>query len=157
MLTFVLHCLQFAILLGYFVIAAQGAFYHLTLGKVLMIIPTSNFLELRQVIDRHIRKPLKVLYLGTPLLMLIWMVLSIGRIPLWDILYTGIALVLLLADIRLILKNSEPINQLVNQLTDLPNVEGGANLQRIWVKTMLHRGCYNGFGFILLIISQVFG
>ncbi|GGC24342.1 hypothetical protein GCM10011386_15370 [Parapedobacter defluvii] len=157
MFTFILNCLEFLILSGYFVIAAQGVFYHLALGRVFMKIPTAGFLELRQATDRYIRRPLKVFYVSMPLLMLTGIVLGIGYLSLTASLCMGIALLLLLLDIRLILRSSEPINQLVNQLTDLPNVEGGNNLQHAWVQTMLRRGYFNGMGFLSLIVGQVFG
>lgn len=157
MLIFTLHCLEFITLSAYFIIAAQGAFYHLALGKVFMKIPTTSFLELRQVIDRYIRGPLQVLYLGTPLLILIGIVLGVWQVSLIASLSKSIALLLLLMDIRLIIKNSEPINQLVNRLIDLPHVEGADNLQHVWVQAMLRRGYFNGTGFIVLIFGQVFG
>ncbi|GAA4798602.1 hypothetical protein GCM10023231_29230 [Olivibacter ginsenosidimutans] len=145
--------MQFIIVLAYFIIAAQGMCYHLALGNALRQIPLDHFLTLRQTIDRYLRKPLKALYLGTPFLILLWIVVNFHQHSCLTASCYSIALLCLFADLWLIVKRSEPINQLINQLLHFQQVEGGHNLQEVWIKTMLQRGLFNIIGFIAILIS----
>lgn len=146
--------LQFAVVMGYFFIAAQGAFYHLAFGKALKNIPADSFMELRRAIDPAIRVPLKSVYLSTLALMTLTVVTGFIQTGFSTNIWNLLALLMLIADIILVIKVSEPINHAINSLADISHEQGKA-LQAQWIKAILFRGYLSIAGFILLLVPHL--
>ncbi|MCE7058546.1 hypothetical protein [Dyadobacter sp. CY343] len=139
----------------YFFIAAQGAFYHFGFGKALYQIPSEHFIELRKVVDPVVRSKFKVLYLSALAVMFLWFLLSDKTAGFWSYGFVLIAFVLLIADMVLILKFSEPVNELIN--SDLLNTEKEySNARSEWLKFIFIRGYLSLAGFSMLIVHLAF-
>ena len=139
----------------YFFIAAQGAFYHFGFGKALYNIPSEDFIELRKAVDPIVRGRFKVLYLSALAIMFIWFLMSdksAGFLSYAPILLTFLFLV---ADMTLILKFSEPVNELINS-NSLNTQSGFENARNAWLKFILIRGYLSISGFLLLMVHLVF-
>jgi hypothetical protein len=138
----------------YFFIAAQGAFYHLGFGKALYQIPAEHFIELRKAVDPAVRSNLKAVYLSALVVMLLWLVLIYNTSGFWSYGPVLVAFLLLIADMVLILRVSEPVNELIN--SNLLNTEAGySNARSEWLKFILIRGYLSLTGFALLLIHFV--
>lgn len=139
----------------YFFIAAQGAFYHFGFGKALYNIPSEDFIELRKAVDPIVRGRFKVLYLSALAVMFIWFLMtnkSAGVLAYAPVL---LAFLLLVADMVLILKFSEPVNELINS-NSLNTESGFQNARNAWLKFILIRGYLSISGFLLLLVHIVF-
>lgn len=139
----------------YFFIAAQGAFYHLGFGKALYNIPADDFIELRKAVDPVIRGRLKVLYLTALAVMFVWFMLSDKTAGFLSYAPVLVAFLLLIADMVLILKFSEPVNTLINE-GSLNAETGYENARDEWLKFIFIRGYLSVSGFLLLLIHLVF-
>ncbi|MCF0052951.1 hypothetical protein LXM25_22980 [Dyadobacter sp. LJ53] len=138
----------------YFFIAAQGAFYHFGFGKALYNIPAEDFIVLRKAVDPIVRGKFKVLYLSALAVTFIWFLLSDKTAGFLSYAPVLIAFLLLVADMALILKFSEPVNALINGST--LNTETGFNQARSeWLKFILIRGYLSISGFLLLMVHLV--
>jgi hypothetical protein len=138
----------------YFVIAAQGAFYHFGFGKALYNIPAEHFIELRKAVDPVVRGKFKVVYLSALAVMFIWFLLIDKSAGFWSYGPVVIALLLLIADLFLIVKFSEPVNELVN--SNLLNTkESFVEARDQWLKFILIRGYLSISGFVLLLLHLV--
>lgn len=139
----------------YFFIAAQGAFYHIGFGKAMFHIPAEGFIQLRKAVDPVVRRKLKGLYLSALAIMFTWLVLtdkSGGFLSYGPVL---IAFLLLVTDLVLILKCSEPVNELIN--SDLLNTQQGySNARKEWMKFIFIRGYLSVSGFVILLAHLIF-
>jgi hypothetical protein len=138
----------------YFIIAAQGAFYHFGFGKALYNIPSENFIELRKAVDPIVRGKFKVVYLSALAVMFVWFILVDKSAGFWSYGPVIIALLLLIADLFLIVKFSEPINELVN--SNLLNTKQSFEEARDqWLKFIMIRGYLSVSGFVVLLLHLV--
>jgi hypothetical protein len=138
----------------YFVIAAQGAFYHFGFGKALYNIPSENFIELRKAVDPVVRGKFKVVYLSALAVMFIWFLLVDKSGGFWSYGPVPIAFLLLVVDLFLIVKFSEPINELIN--SNLLNTNASFEEARTeWLKFILVRGYLSISGFVVLLLHLV--
>ncbi|MCE7065303.1 hypothetical protein [Dyadobacter sp. CY326] len=141
-------------ILLYFFIAAQGAFYHFGFGKALYNIPSDDFIELRKAVDPIVRGRFKVLYFSALAIMFLWVVLTDKTNGFLAYAPVLVAFLLLVADMVLILKFSEPVNELIN--SDLLNTETGyQNARNEWLTFIFLRGYLSISGFLLLMIHLV--
>jgi hypothetical protein len=139
----------------YFFIAAQGAFYHFGFAKALYNIPAEHFIELRKSVDPVVRGRFKALYLTTLAVVLVWLLISDKSQGFWSYAPVLLAFLLLAGDILLILRFSEPVNELIN--SDLLNTQTGYITARSqWLKFILIRGYLSMGGFLALLIHFVF-
>jgi hypothetical protein len=141
-------------LMLYFFIAAQGAFYHLGFGKALFNISAENFIELRKAVDPEVRGKFKALYLSALAVMFIWFLMADKSGGFWSYGPVLIAFLLLVADMFLILKFSEPVNELIN--SDLLDSKESFMLARVeWLKFIFIRGYLSISGFTILLVHLV--
>lgn len=142
-------------MLVYFFLAAQGAFYHIGFGKALFNITAENFVGLRKAVDPAVRTPLKALYLSGLVSMLVWVAVADKSGGLLSYAPVVAALLLLVADLVLALKFSEPINELIN--SGLLNTEKAfANARDEWMKFIFIRGAISVSGFVILLLHLIF-
>lgn len=135
----------------YFFLAAQGAFYRIGFGKALFDISPEGFIELRKAVDPRVRRPLKALYISSLATMLTWLVLAVNSGGLLTYGPVLVAFLLLVADLVLALKRSEPVNQLIN--SDLLNTrQGFVNARDEWMKYIFIRGTLGVAGFLILLL-----
>jgi hypothetical protein len=135
----------------YFFVAAQGAFYRVGFGKALFDISPESFIELRKAVDPRVRRPLKTLYVSSLATMLTWLVLTVNSGGLLTYGPVLVALLLLIADLVLALKCSEPVNALIN--ADLLNTrQGCVNARDEWMKFIFIRGSLVVAGFVVLML-----
>lgn len=139
----------------YFFIAAQGAFYHFGFGKALYNIPSEDFIELRKAVDPIVRGRFKVLYLSALAIMFIWFLMSDKSAGFLSYAPILLAFLFLVADMTLILKFSEPVNELINS-NSLNTQSGFENARNAWLKFILIRGYLSISGFLLLMVHLVF-
>lgn len=139
----------------YFLIAAQGAFYHFGFGKALYHIPAENFIELRKAVDPVVRSKFKGLYLSALGVLFIWFLVSDKTGGFWSYGPVMFAFLMLIADMVLIVKFSEPVNELIN--SDLLNTQTGYKAARgEWLKFIFIRGYLSMAGFFLLMVQNAF-
>ncbi|WP_157486697.1 hypothetical protein [Dyadobacter alkalitolerans] len=139
----------------YFFIAAQGAFYHFGFGKALYNIPSEDFIVLRKAVDPIVRGRFKVLYLSALAIMFIWFLMSDKNAGFLSYAPVLLAFLLLVADMALIVKVSEPVNALINSDT-LSTAAEFSTVRSEWLKFIMIRGYLSIAGFLLLLIHLVF-
>lgn len=146
-----LNIVQAIGLVLYFFVAAQGAFYRVGFGKALFDISPESFIELRKAVDPRVRRPLKALYISSLATMLTWLVLTVNSGGLLTYGPVLVAFLLLVADLALALKRSEPVNVLIN--ADLLNTrQGYVNARDEWMKFIFLRGSFVVAGFVVLML-----
>ncbi|WP_019941906.1 hypothetical protein [Dyadobacter beijingensis] len=139
----------------YFFLAAQGAFYGMGFGKALFDISPEAFIELRKAVDPRVRKNLKRCYLAALATMLTWLVLSVRSGGLFSYGPVLVALLLLVADLILALKRSEPVNELINSDL-LNNRQSYVNARDEWMRYIFIRGNLSISGFLVLLLHLVY-
>lgn len=135
----------------YFILASQGGFYLLSFHKVLQNLPSKSFIEIRKAIDQVIEAPLKILYPGGLLMILIWLAIA-GSTP--DVLGYGLLIlsfVLLATDLALAVKVSIPLNRTIHNVVTQSGGQA-TRIQQKWLKFIFIRGCLSISGFIFLIL-----
>ncbi|MCE7069419.1 hypothetical protein LZG74_03850 [Dyadobacter sp. CY327] len=138
----------------YFFIAAQGAFYHFGFGKALYNIPSEDFIVLRKAVDPIVRGRFKVLYLSALAIMFIWFLMSDKSAGFLSYAPVLLAFLLLVADMALIVKVSEPVNASIN--SDTLSTAEFSTVRSEWLKFIMIRGYLSIAGFFLLLIHLVF-
>ena len=138
-------CLTF-----YFILASQGGFYLLAFGKVLKVLPTESFLQIRKTTEMFIETPLKILYPVTNLFLLIWVVFTEKASGL-SFMFLLSSQMLLLADLILAVKISIPLNKQIAALKSSFTAEALTAKKR-WIKFIVIRGYLSVTGFIFLLI-----
>jgi hypothetical protein len=139
----------------YFFVAAQGAFYHVGFGRALFNISPEGFIELRKAVDPQVRGKLKALYLSALATMFTWLVLAVNS---GGLLFYGpvlVAFLLLVSDLVLALKRSEPVNELINSNL-LNTTQAYAAARTEWMKYIFVRGSLAVAGFVLLLLYLAF-
>lgn len=147
--------LQIATLISFFFIASQGAFYNLAFGKALRQIPPDHFIALRRTVDPAIRIPLKVLYLGTLPIFIIWVIIIINLYGIENVLPCVAALIVYIIDIVLVVKLSEPLNKLINSSVEI-KADVAGQLQQKWINAITVRGYLSVTGFIIMLVYTVY-
>lgn len=140
--------------LVYFMLASQGGFYLLSFHKVLQNLPSKNFIEIRKSIDHVIEAPLKILYPGGFLMMLIWLLIT-DRTP--DVLGYGLltlSFLLLATDLALAVSVSNPLNRTIHNVVAQSGGQA-IRIQKKWLKFIFIRGCLSISGFIFLILHMM--
>ncbi|MCF0071874.1 hypothetical protein LZD49_15460 [Dyadobacter sp. CY261] len=138
----------------YFFLASQGAFYQVGFGKALFDISPEGFIELRKAVDPRVRENLKAIYLSSLVIMVIWLALTIRSGGLFSYGSVLAAFLLLVADLVLALKASEPVNELIN--SGLLNTRKGyINARAEWMKYIFIRGNLVIVGFVILLLGLV--
>ncbi|MGN7886759.1 hypothetical protein [Dyadobacter sp. 22481] len=146
-----LNIVQAIGLVLYFFVAAQGAFYRVGFGKALFDISPESFIELRKAVDPRVRRPLRALYISSLATTLTWLVLTVSAGGLLTYGPVLVAFLLLVADLALALKRSEPVNVLIN--ADLLNThQGYVNARDEWMKFIFLRGSLVVAGFVVLML-----
>lgn len=135
----------------YFFVAAQGAFYLFGFTKALYNIPVEGFIELRKAVDPVVRGRFKVLYLSSFTAMVIWFFSMDKSEGISSYGFVLVALLLLVADLFIIIKISEPVNEVING--DILNTSESLNvLRKEWLQTINIRGSLSVTGFVLLLL-----
>lgn len=153
--SFILPPLQLMIVIGYLFIVAQGSYFHLAFGKTLRDIPIEHFLKLRKTVDPFIRNPLSVVYLGTAILLLLYIVIASGKTNSQISMLPVFSFVLLIADIITVNRLSSPFNHIVNDINGR-RTYGAEKIQADWVNGLLVRGYLSIIGFIFFIMPDIF-
>jgi uncharacterized membrane protein len=146
--------LKIAGMLSYFLIAAQGAFYLLGFKKALYDISAENFIDLRKAVDPVVRGRFKVLYLSALAVLFVWLVVADKSGGLMSYGCVLGAFLLLVADMILIVKFSQPLNATINEITP-ESKESLSELRHQWLKFIAIRGCLSVTGFVLLLIDML--
>ena len=141
-------------ILLYFFIAAQGAFYLFGFSKALYNVPVENFIELRKAVDPVVRSRFKVLYLSALAMMCVWFFFMEKSAGFWSYAFVLAALLLLVTDLFLIIKISEPANEIING-DILNNTESLKALRKQWLDAISIRGCLSVSGLTLLILHLI--
>lgn len=138
----------------YFILASQGGFYLLSFHKVLQNLPSQNFIEIRKAIDRVIEAPLKILYPGGFLMMLIWLTHAHNASGALGYSLLLVSFMLLAADLALAVRVSIPLNRTISNIV---TQSGGQAvlIQKKWLKFIFIRGCLSIGGFIFLILHMM--
>ena len=134
----------------YFFLASQGGFYLLAFGKVLKVLSTDSFLQIRKATERFIETPLKILYPVTNLCLMIWVVLA-EKVSGLSFTFLVSSLMLLLVDLLLAIKISIPLNKRIAKLESSFTDEAFTAKKR-WIKFIVIRGYLSATGFIFLLI-----
>lgn len=140
-------------MLLYFLIAAQGAFYLFGFGKALYNVSAENFIDLRKAVDPVVRGRFKVVYLSALAIVFIWLVMADKSGGILSYGFVLATFLLLIADLVLIVKFSEPINATING-NILESKQSLGELRHQWLKFISIRGSLSVAGFVLLLIDM---
>lgn len=135
----------------YFTLASQGGFYILSFYKVLLNLPTENFIEIRKATDNIIATPLKILYPSGLVFMLAWLLMADKSSGLLGYGFLLIAFILLAADLMLAINVNIPLNKVIQHMT-MENREEALLVQEKWLKYILIRGFLSVTGYISLTL-----
>ncbi|HEY0749893.1 MAG TPA: hypothetical protein VGD26_01980 [Chitinophagaceae bacterium] len=142
-------------LFTYLIVVSQLAYYVFVMGDALKMVSIGNFVEQRKIVDpmvhqRHV--PFYYAALILTLVMLIW------HYKEWNsgiFMTTAFALLCLIADVYLGLKENGPINTLVNQTAmGTPGIDW-EGLRLKWISLIKIRGMISMAGFVSLLTGLI--
>ena len=138
-------------------VASQPLFYLLALGNAQKDLRASSYIELRQLLDKHLQIPLKLAYYIALAFVVLLAAASIAN-EMYFVFFTAlIALAALIMDIVLALKTNIPINTIINNW-DADNYPRHWQLiRRKWFYFFHIRQVAGLIGFASLLIGAVFG
>ena len=151
-----LPALRFFYLLLFIVIASQGIFYFLAVGKALQLISLNGFMEQRKVIEQLIEWPLKVLYYTSVALAVSLLILYRNNVCSVLFFTTACSLAFLLADVFFALTKSVPLNTLIRNYTAFSDQELYEGIRTQWLCYIKTRGLLSISGLLILLSGFMF-
>ena len=142
--------LRFLHLVAYFFIASQAGYYLLCFYQVLKKLPPEKFVEIRQLTDPLIERPLRFFYVSGLLLSLILIFWSPSVESPAASLSLIIAGLLLIIDLVLAMKFNVPINKVINKLQG-DEIRNASALQGQWLHYIYIRILIALVGFIVVM------
>jgi hypothetical protein len=145
-----IYTLRTLYLLLYLFIASQGMFYLIGINKALHNISISAFIEQRKSIDAAIGDPLRFLYfssIGVAILILAFTVKTPKSIVFITVL---ISFICILADMSLAIKESIPLNEIINSYPSNSDNDMSA-VRNEWLSIISYRGAIAIFGLFILL------
>ena len=145
-----------ASLIAYAIVVSQPIFYIVALGRAQRALSAAAYIELRQRINSVMTRRVPVIYLGALATVLLVLVLSL-RIRSWGGLITAtLALLCLVVDIILMIRENVPINGVIDQWSTTNYPKDWESHRAKWFEIFAHRQIVLLVGFVALLIGAVF-
>jgi hypothetical protein len=139
--------------LTYSLLMSQYLFYWLCLKKAQLEVDAHSYITFRHVINRHISKPLKILFILVLLLNIIALIISMynhSRITAG--LFTG-AVICIMIDMWLAVKVSIPINHAMDKWTTANYPTNWTEYRLKWFHIFRYRQIIGITGFLLFLVA----
>lgn len=146
----------FANLLAYSTIASQPLFYIVALTSAQRALSGSAYVELRQRINAVMNRRVPVIYLTTLVTTLVLLVLSWRAGASRVLITTIVALVCLVADLALMMRENVPINGVIDRWSPTDHPGDWDVYRSKWFAIFAYRQVILLVGFISLLIGAVF-
>ncbi len=139
----------------YLVLVSQLMYYVFVMGTALRNVGVNNFLELRKVVDPLVQQRHVPFYYAALLLLVLLMVVSVKQWNSFGFLTLIIALLCLVADIVLGLRESNQLNAVVNQYAFTEHPVDWEKLRTEWINKITTRGWISLAGFMALLAGLI--
>jgi hypothetical protein len=147
---------QFLDLLAYAFVASQPMFYLLAMSKTVKQMRAESFIELRNLLNRHLQISLRVTYYLSLLMSLIWCYFTTESHSEILIITSFLALIMLLVDIVLLLKGDQPINKVISTWNAESYPDNWEDYREKWFFHYHIRQIAGLIGFLSLLAGAVF-
>ena len=143
-------------LLAYSTVVGQPLFYIVAMTSAQRALSGSAYVELRQRINSVMKRRVPMIYLTTLVTILALLVFS-WRARSWNVLITTIfALLCLLVDITLMVRENVPINEVIDRWSTTNYPEDWGAYRDKWFAIFGYRQVVLLFGFISLLFGAVY-
>jgi hypothetical protein len=144
-----------ASLIAYSIVVSQPLFYIVAMGKAQRALSAAAYIELRQCINSVMTRRVPVIYLSSLATVLVVLVLSL-RSWNWSRLVTAtIALLCLVIDIILMMRENVPINGVIDQWSTTNNPKDWESYRAKWFEIFAYRQIVLLVGFFALLVGAV--
>lgn len=143
-------------LFAYSIVASQPLFYIVAMSTAQRALSGSAYVELRQRINSVMKQRVPVIYLAALVTIVALLVLS-WRARIWNVLITtSVALLCLVADIALMIRENVPINGVIDRWSPTDYPEDWEAYRSRWFAIFGYRQVVLLVGFISLLFGAVF-
>ena len=147
---------QFTTLLGFSFIISQPIFYLLAFSKVQKQMDGPLYVELRQLVDRHLAVSLRIVYYGALISSILLVVISATGSSGFEFVSSAIALAALIIDMYFLLSGSIPINKVIGSWSATQYPADWASYRSKWFSHFGKRQVADFIAFLSLLAAAVF-
>ncbi|MGZ5286837.1 MAG: hypothetical protein ACXWB9_06620 [Flavisolibacter sp.] len=151
----VIKIIRFLQMFTYLVVVSQLMYYVFVMGTALQKVGINNFLELRKVVDPLVQQRHVPFYYAAILLLVLLILLTLKQWNSFRFITTVVALLCLVADIMMGLRESNQLNQVVNQYAFTPHPVDWEQLRIDWINKITIRGWISMTGFMALVAGLI--
>lgn len=144
-------------LVAYSVVASQPLFYVVAMSSAQRALSAPAYIELRQHINSVMSRRVSVIYLSTLATLLVLLAASYRS---WNrnlLITSGIALVCLVIDIILMVRENVPINSVIDRWSTTNYPKDWEDYRAKWFAIFNYRQVVLLVGFLSLLVGAVFG
>jgi hypothetical protein len=150
------NSIQLLDLIAYAFVASQPIFYLLAMSRTVKEMRAESFIELRNLLNRHLQTSLRVTYYFSLLISLVWCYLAIVSHSEILIISSLLALLALIVDITLLLRGDQPINKVISTWKADSYPPNWQDYRRKWFFHYHIRQVAGLLGFLSLLAGAVF-
>jgi hypothetical protein len=143
-------------LIAYSIVVSQPLFYLVALGRVQGALSAAAYIELRQGINSVMTRRVPVIYLSTLVTLMLVLVLSLRLGNGSGLVTSTIALLCLLADVFLMMRENAPINGVMDQWSTTNPPGDWESYRAKWFAVFVYRQVLLLVGFFALLVGAVF-
>ncbi len=147
----------FITFLLYAVVISQAFFYILAMSNVTRHMQPTAYIEIRKLLDRHLRVSLPGVYYATLLSSIALTAFCVTNPSGLLFFCSVIALIALVADLALTLRGNVPLNKIINTWTEQSYPADWNSYRSKWLTVYGFRQVANLIGFVALLTGVVFG
>lgn len=141
---------------AYSIVVSQPLAYIVFMSSAQRALSAPAYIELRQCINPVMSRRVPVIYLSALATVLLLIVLSL-RIGNWNVLVTAtVALLCLVVDVILMIRENVPINGIVDRWSTTDYPEDWEDYRRKWFGVFGYRQVVLLVGFLSLLVGAVF-
>jgi hypothetical protein len=143
-------------LIAYSIVVSQPLFYMVALTGAQRALSAPAYIELRQRINALMSRRVSVIYLGALIMASLLLVLAL-RIQGWGVVATTlVALLCLLLDVVLMIRENVPINGVIDRWSTTSYPDDWETYRTKWFAVFGYRQVVLLVGFLSLLIGAVF-
>jgi hypothetical protein len=142
-------------LIAYSIVVSQPLFYIVAMGRAQRALSAAAYIELRQCINSVMTRRVPVIYLTTLATVLVVLVLSLRFRNGSGLVTATVALLCLVVDIYLMMRENVPINGVINQWSTTNYPKDWESYRTKWFEIFAYRQIALLVGFFALLVGAV--
>jgi hypothetical protein len=142
-------------LIAYSIVVSQPLFYIVAMGRAQRALSAAAYIELRQCINSVMTRRVPVIYLTTLATVLVVLVLSLRFRNGSGLVTATVALLCLVVDIYLMMRENVPINGVIDQWSTTNYPKDWESYRTKWFEIFAYRQIALLVGFFALLVGAV--